>query len=131
MADPVFKHEDLVITRIATSAVAAYRFIKIDTDANYCVYPAAQYADCLGITLHAAAAGEPVKIAITGIVPLQVDNTAAISIYDGLCPYDGTTGKGMKAAGAASRAVTAKALAAPSATGDIIPVLLCRYLTTA
>lgn len=132
MADPVFKHEVLSVTRIATSAVAAYRLVKLDTTDTNVVYPAAAYAWSFGVTLHAAAAGEPVKIAVEGVVPLQVDgNTANIAIGDGLAPLDGTTGKGRKAAGSASRAVRAEALAASTTDGDIIPVHLCRFLTTA
>lgn len=131
MADPINTHRVLSVSKTASVALAAYRFVILSTDAEAVEYPAAQYAACFGITMHAAAAGQAVEVAVAGIVPLQCDNTAAISRYDGLCPYDGTTGKGMKAAGAASRAIRAIALEAPAATGDVIPVELCRALTTA
>lgn len=131
MADPINTHRVLTVTKTASVALAAYRFVILSTDREACEYPAAQYAAAYGITMHAAALGQAIEVAVLGIVPLQCDNTSAISIYDGLCPYDGTTGKGMKAAGAASRAISAWALDAPGATGDCIPVLLGRGLTTA
>lgn len=131
MADPIQTHRILSVSKTASVDLAAYRFVILSTDREACEYPGAQYAAALGITMHAASAGQAVEVAIAGIVPLQVDNTAAISLYDGLCPYDGTTGKGMKAAGSASRPIRAIALDAPGATGDCIPVELCRALTTA
>lgn len=124
-------HRVLSVSKTATVALAAYRFVILSADIEACEYPAAQYAAAYGITMHAAAIGQAIEVAIYGQVPLQVDNTSAISLYDLLCPYDGTTGKGMKAAGAASRPVRAYAVSAPTATGDIIDVILCSALTTA
>lgn len=131
MADLNTTHRVLSVTKTASVALAAYRFVILSTDAEAVEYPGAQYAWAYGITMHAAAAGKDVEVAVMGIVPLQVDGTINIAIGDGLTAFDGTTGYGMKASGAASRAVTAQALAAATTDGDVIPVVLCRYLTTA
>lgn len=131
MADQLSTFEGQTVTKTATSAVAAYRIVILSTDDNACEHAGAQYAWGFGISLNAAAAGYPVKIAISGIVPLQVDGNAAnLSIGDGITVHD-STGYGQKAAGAASRPVLCQALQASTADGDVIPVLMSRYLTTA
>lgn len=132
MADPNETHTVLNVSKTATVALAAHRFVILSSDTEGVEYPGAQYAWAFGITRHAATIGQTVEVAVMGIVPLQVDGNAAnIVAGDGLTAHNGTDGYGQKAAGAASRAVSAQALAASTADGDVIPVQLCRYLTTA
>lgn len=132
MADPNETHRVLTVTKTATVALAAYRTVILSTDTEAVEYPGAQYAWVFGVTMHAAAIGQPVEVAIMGVVPVQVDGNAANLVAgDGLTAHNGTDGYAQKAAGAASRAVFGQALAASTADGDVIPVLLARYLTTA
>lgn len=122
---------------VAGEAMGAYRLVintgatTASSDNETAEYPAAQYDWSVGITQHACSSGDLVRVRVFGTSLLQVDGGAAnIAIGDGLTNHD-ATGYGQKAAGAASRPVIAQALKASTADGDIIPVLICRYLTTA
>lgn len=115
----------------ATEALDAYCLVILSTDNEACEYPAAQYDWSYGITQHSAALGASIRVRILGHSLLKVDGAAAnISIGDGLTNHD-AVGYGQKAAGAASRPVIAQALKASTADGDVIPVIIARYLTTA
>lgn len=116
----------------ATQALAAYRLVKLVVSGSdiYADYPAAQFAWTFGITRHAATtAGDMVDIVYSGIALLQVDGNAAnISIGDRITAHD-STGYGQKSAGgaAASRPCIGIALAASTADGDVIPVLISQH----
>jgi hypothetical protein len=122
MADSNEVHEILCISRKATEALAAHRLV-IQTAAlpGECEYPAAQYdAGIIGVTMHAAAAGEDVKIGKIGIFLVQVDGAAAgIALGDPLGVHN-DTGYAQDVQGAASRPYVATAMAISSADGDVI-----------
>lgn len=112
---------------IASEDLAAYRLVMITAANNEgCEYPAAQFDACFGVTLHGADSGKPIDIGYSGIVLLQVDGNAAnIVVGDSIVAHN-DTGYGQKAAGGAAglRKCVGVALAASTADGDVIPVLL-------
>jgi hypothetical protein len=116
----------------ATVAIPAYSLVILSTDNEACELPASQYAWSHGIAQHAAAIGESVRVRVSGYSLLKVDGNAAnLSVGDGITAHGDALGYGQKAAGAASRPVIAQAMAASTADGDVIPVMIARYLTTA
>lgn len=129
MATPRFNGPTLSKGFIATEALAAHRLVLISSNADACEYPAAQFDGCFGITLHAAALGEMVDVAFSGIALLQVDGNAAnIVAHDSIVAHN-DTGYGQKAAGGAAglRKCIGVALSASTADGDVIPVQLCPH----
>lgn len=127
MSTPRFNQPALVQGFTASEDLAAYRLVLITSgNTEGCEYPAAQFDPCVGVTLASADSGAPVDIAMGGIVLLQVDGNAAnIVVGDSIVAHDGL-GYGQKAAGGAAglRACVGVALAASTADGDVIPVLL-------
>lgn len=113
----------------AGAALEAYRLVRIDSSApTDVIYPAAQFGAAFGITLHAAASGEDVDVAVGGFALLKVDGTSAIAIDDAICAHD-NTGLGQIVAGgaAARRPCIGFALSASTADGDLISVQINRH----
>lgn len=127
---PEFNLPTLIVSRRATEVLAAHRCVIISTDTDYCEYPASQYDFVFGVTRHAAAAiGDPVDIIIQGVALVQVDG-AAVNITQGLSLTNhDAAGYAQAVAGgaAARRECFAKALAASTADGDLIPALIAHH----
>lgn len=127
MASPRFVNHKHIQGFVAGEDLAAYRVVIIkSSDAEQAEYPAAQFDYGFGVTAAAADSGKPVDVVVEGIALLQVDGNAAnISVGDRLCVHN-DTGYGQKVAGGAAgnRKTFATALAASTADGDVIPVLL-------
>lgn len=112
---------------VATEALAAHRTVIISTDTDACEYPAAQYDPVIGVTMHAAAAGQMVDVCLQGIALVQVDGAAAaITGLTTMLVNHNDTGYGQAAAGGAAglRRTFGMALQSSSTDGDIIPVLI-------
>jgi hypothetical protein len=127
MATPRFQNHKHIQGFVAAENLAAYRCVTISTDAEQCEYPAAQFDYCFGVTAAAAESGKPVDVVVEGIALVTVDGNAAnIVAGDRLCVHD-ATGIAQKVAGGAAgnRKTFGTALAASTADGDVIPVLLC------
>lgn len=119
------------VTMTAKVALEAHRLVRIDaTDTDLADYPAAEYGEVFGITLHAADAGDPVAVAIGGFALLKVDgNVSNIAPGDSICAHT-TTGYGRKVAGGAAgnRKCIGWACAASTADDDLISVQVEKHL---
>lgn len=111
-------------THIAAEALEAHRLVILSSDATNVEYPAAQFDAVYGITLHAAASGGEVAVAIGGVALLKVDGNAAnIGKLDSICAHnDAGLGQAVAGGAAARRPCIGVAYAASTADGDIIPV---------
>lgn len=114
-------------TFIAHEALEAYRLVTLrSADTTRVEYPAAQFDFAVGITLHSAEAGKPVEVALGGYALLKVDGAASnIAVGDSICVHN-DEGLGQEVAGgaAARRPCIGVALAASTADGDVISVLI-------
>lgn len=109
------------VTKIANVAIETNRLVALHTDAAQVVYPAGAGGIIYGVSMHSAAAGEPIMIAKSGEFPVKVDgNTANIAIGDELIA-EGTDGFARKTTGSPSM-VLGMAMAASTADGDVILV---------
>lgn len=119
-----------VVPMIAKVALEAHRLVRIDaTDTDLADYPAAEFGEVFGITLHAADAGEPVDVARGGFALLKVDgNVANIAAGDSIVAHT-TTGYGRKVAGGAAgnRKCIGFACAASTADDDLISVEIVKH----
>jgi hypothetical protein len=127
MSTPRFVNHKHIQGFTAAEDLAAYRCVIITaSDSEQCEYPAAQYDYAFGVTAAAADSGKPVDVVIEGIALVTVDGNAAnIAAGDRLCVHT-ATGYAQKVAGGAAgnRKTFGTALAASTADGDVIPVLL-------
>jgi hypothetical protein len=115
---------------IAHTAVEAHRLVTLRTaDPRRVEYPAAQFDFAVGVTLHAAAAGETVEVAFGGFALLKVDGNASnIAVGDSITTHD-ATGFGQKVAGgaAARRPCVGFAMSASTADDDLISVEITKH----
>lgn len=115
---------------IAAEALEAHRLVILkSSDPTQVEYPAAEFDVCIGITLHAAESGKSVDVALGGYALLEVDgNVANIALHDSIVSHT-ADGLGRKVAGGAAgnRACIGRALAASTADGDLIPVLITHH----
>ena len=129
MAQPTDHKPTLIVTRTAAEALEAHRLVIIDpTDTTWMSvrYPEADYdTQLVGVTLHAAASGADVDVAVEGIVKLKVDGNAAnIAWGDPIAAHD-SAGYGRKR-NAVTDEVIGDAWGAATADGDIISVHLAK-----
>lgn len=120
-----------VVPCIAKVALEPYRLVRLDaTDGNQVDYPAAEFGEVFGITMHAADAGEPVDVQVGGYALLKVDgNVANIASGDSIVAHT-TDGLGRKVAGGAAgnRKCIGFACAASTADNDLISVEITKHL---
>lgn len=113
---------------VAAEALSANRLVIIDpSDDTKVRYPEADYdTQLVGVTLEAAASGEPIDVCELGIALVKVDGAAANIAYGDPIAAHGAIGEGRKADTTAdvTTQIIGSARSASTADGDIIPVLV-------
>ncbi len=117
-------------TFVAAEALAAHRLVIQSSTDGQVEYPAgAADTQVLGVTMHAAAAGQDVDVVMFGPALVTVDGAASgISAGDWLETHDGTgiAGKRALADGTTFRELIGWALEASTADGDEIAVFITK-----
>lgn len=114
---------------LAAESLEPYRLVICNaSNPDQVEYPSGQFgAGVIGVTAHAAEAGEPVDVVMIGLAKVQVDGNASnIAIRDALCAHS-DTGLAQKVAGGAAgnRQTIGFALETSTADGDIISAWIC------
>lgn len=123
----------LTLTGVSAAAITAYKFAKLTTPETDVTKKGIEAAadstvPVLGITqTDANAAGQAVRVGISGVSKLTVDGTTPIAVGDRLVPTTGGVGINASAASNTEQNVGAEALEASSASGDVILVKIVNY----
>lgn len=110
------QNDNGMATFVASTDLAAYRFVKLSSTAGQCEYATATNDNVLGVTQVAASSGEPVTVKLrTSPGTFKVEAVNTISISSAVEP--GTAGKGTNGSNNKYTAITA------GVSGDLIEII--------
>ncbi len=113
----------LTKTFIAGGTIAKNVMVKFDTAADTVIAAAAATDLVMGVSEHAAVAGERIEVALVGIAEIK----AGGAVTQGDFVVADSAGEAVAMAAAATIKMAAGQAMATAADGDIIPVLLNPY----